>query len=121
MNARGRTGTASLHIAAAKGSVEAVKVLLAAGAVTTYANQRERTCLMDAVAGKHVEVVKLLLQHGADSSINSNKRGCTALMLCNDSTILKLLLAAGADVHCTAHKLGHKLAAALLTRATRDL
>jgi Ankyrin repeats (many copies) len=63
------------------------------------------TCLIAAVIGKHTEPVELLLQCGAAAAINSHYHWCgccgstTALAICGDITIVKQLLAAGADVH----------------------
>jgi Ankyrin repeats (many copies) len=55
---------------------------------------------------KHSAIVKLLLEHGADAVLNTMQcYACTccghvsALMMCKDTAILKLLLAAGGDVH----------------------
>jgi hypothetical protein len=52
--------------------------------------------------------VKLLLEHGAGTAINNlqcNMCTCcgraSALMVCTDTAVLKLLLTAGADVHVT--------------------
>jgi uncharacterized protein len=81
-------------------------VLIAAGADVLCSSDAGATALHTAIAHKHPPVVKLLLEHGADAVLNTvqckmwtNCNPMSALMLCNDSAILKLLLTAGADVH----------------------
>jgi uncharacterized protein len=81
-------------------------MLIAAGANVLHRDSTGGTALHEAVYCKHLAVVKLLLEHGADAVLNTMQ--CTqwdsfapisALMLCEGTTVLKLLLAAGADAH----------------------
>ena len=96
------TGETPLMTCARTGNVEAVKSLLSHVA---DANAKEtlqgHTALMRAVAARHPEVVRALIEGGADVRAHSNG-GFTALLFASqqgdvDST--RLLLAAGADVN----------------------
>jgi ankyrin repeat protein len=91
-----------LRMAADTGSVEIAKLLLAAGADHYSGTQ---LCLHIAVDRQHTAMVKLLLEHGANAMINDMNYICqccgrmTTLMMATDAATVKLLLAAGADVH----------------------
>eukprot|EP00953_Heterococcus_sp_UTEX-ZZ885_P032631 17024-Heterococcus_DN1.PRE.5 len=93
-----------------------MRLLLAHGADVNLSNKagefalhraaRGCTALHEAICYKHLPVVKLPLENGADAVLNSMQcenldidSAISALMLCEDTAILKLLLAAGADVH----------------------
>jgi ankyrin repeat protein len=91
--------------------LQCAEALLDAGADAAYTMESSgSTCLIAAVIGKHTELVELLLQCGAAAAINSQYHWCgccgstTALAICGDVTTVKLLLAAGADVHKTSVK-----------------
>jgi len=90
-------GTTPLHHAAAYGSAEAVRILLAAGADPNARNDFEATPLMWAAA--EPEKVRLLVNQGADVNAKS-KMGRTALWIAaaNDgsSATVKFLLEHGA-------------------------
>eukprot|EP00953_Heterococcus_sp_UTEX-ZZ885_P012883 7363-Heterococcus_DN1.PRE.2 len=82
------------------------EALLAAGSDVLHSDCRGNTVLHLAVRDKQAAIVKLLLEHGAGAVVNTMQckqwvdfDGVSALMMCNDAAILKLLLAAGADVH----------------------
>jgi uncharacterized protein len=103
-------GKTALDVAVNKGHLEYVKALIAAGADVNHCTGNSMTSLHIAVRNGHCETVQLLLEHGAAAVINSRlsvrciKRCCfgqSALIMCSDSAIAKLLLAAGADVHIT--------------------
>ena len=87
-------------IAANSGSVEAVRDLIAHGAHVNAAESRKgQTALMWAAAEGHSDVVKLLIDKGADVKAVS-KSGFTALVFAavkNDAASVRSLLAAGAD------------------------
>ncbi len=104
-----------LTLAADVGNVEAVKLLLAAGAKVNAEGEWEKTAL-HVIAGRHtlgprpsglgkpVEVVKLLLAAGADIHAR-DYRSCTPLQLAATSRtkveleIVEALIAAGSDVN----------------------
>lgn len=93
-------GTSALMIAAAKGYLEVVKVLLMHNARVNAANAAGNTALHFAVQQDDPELVILLLQN--EASVNArNKTGVTPLMLaaeCGNDRIVQHLLVAGADV-----------------------
>jgi uncharacterized protein len=100
-------GTAALEIAAVDGHMRFTELLLAAGADYRHTDHNGDTCLHVAAHFAHTALVQLLLQHGAAAVMN--RRGCwcpccgsgPVLISCRDTATLKLVLAAGADIHCT--------------------
>jgi ankyrin repeat protein len=85
--------------------LENVKLLIAAGAEVTRPTLKGITALHSAAEQGHAAVVKLLLQHGAGAVLNTMQcEMCTccspvsALMMCENAAVLKLLLAVGGDV-----------------------
>jgi uncharacterized protein len=106
------SGTA-LDEAAYYGSVQCAKVLIPAGAIVNRINYDGQYALHTAIRRNHAAVVQLLLEHGATAAMNSvvpvvcldgTDHCCTqttALMLCTTVDTVKVLLAAGADVHVT--------------------
>jgi ankyrin repeat protein len=97
-NVRGKQEVTPLMDAAAFGSVEAVKMLLAAGAAVNAREAFGATALM--FCAGQPEKARLLLNAGADVNARS-KQGRTALLLAafspGASEIVKLLLDKGAD------------------------
>ena len=124
------SGETALMLAARAGSLETVEHLLTRGAhVNAVEGTRSQTALMWAVANKHPDVTKALLDHGADINARSQVRtlvfnmggtrsagsasggialaevpqgGSTPLLFAarsGDVESAKLLVAAGADVH----------------------
>jgi ankyrin repeat protein len=102
----------ALDMAAHKGNVECVKALIAAGADVNNIVSIGYRPLHAAVMRDRAEVVKVLLEHGAAAVLNEivhvrcsgdapQYESGTALMMCADTAIAKLLLAAGVDVHVT--------------------
>jgi len=77
-DASGIVSRAALHKAAAKGELEAVRVLLDAGVSINSTNRWGATSLHLAVRHGHIDVVKLLLDKGVDIYI-TDKQGDTAL------------------------------------------
>jgi uncharacterized protein len=97
----------ALDVAAGEGHVECARALIAAAADVNNADNKGMTSLHLAVQARHSAVTQLLLEHGATAVMNNVVSvsccctGLTALMLCTEADTLKLLLAAGADVHIT--------------------
>jgi ankyrin repeat protein len=91
-----------------EGHVSSAELLIAAGADTGYiVSTTQMTCLHLAVHHKQTQLMQLLLAHTAAAVINSFAHNCsccgatTVLMACSNPATLRLLLAAGADVHAT--------------------
>ncbi len=132
-NAALPSGETALMATARAGGLEAVNALLARGARVNAAEAtRGQTALMWAVANRHPDVTRALLEHGADVAARTVTRrrvynmggsrsagsasrgialeevvegGSTALLFAarsGDVESARLLLAAGADVHDTA-------------------
>ena len=101
-NAALRTGESPLMTCSRTGNVNAVKLLLARGAdPAAKVTQAGQTALMWAVAEKHLDVVRALIEQRADVRARS-KSGFTALMFAaraGDLDSARLLLQAGANVN----------------------
>jgi ankyrin repeat protein len=81
--------------AAETGDIETVKVFLDKGVMVNYANSRQWTALLSATREGHLEIVQLLLKHGADTkSINNALRFAIQR---GHLEIAKLLLENGVD------------------------
>jgi ankyrin repeat protein len=98
-------GCIALHYAAVSGQCDSLGVLIAAGADVLHCDRTGGTALHAALRCSRLAAVKVLLEHGADTVVNavqckkwSDYCQVTALMMCDDTAILKLLLTAGADV-----------------------
>ena len=91
----------SIHEAALKGNIEAVKQHLAAGADVNAKNEDGVTPLDHATLWGHKEIVELLLAKGADLNAKDND-GWTSLHNAayrGHKQIVELLIAEGADVN----------------------
>jgi ankyrin repeat protein len=99
VDVRDRRGTTPLMYAGAVGSLDAMKLLVDAGADVNAKNTFDATALMWAAG--HIEKVRLLLAKGADVKARS-KLGRTPLMLAafhdGGSEIVRLMIEKGADV-----------------------
>src|SRR5260370_1420216 len=99
VNVKDRRGATPLMYAASVGSVDAVKLLLAAGADAKVKNSFDATALMWGIT--NLEKVRLLVDAGVDVNAVTG-RGDTALHFAagaGNVTMVKLLLAKGADVN----------------------
>ena len=87
---------------AGTGNADAVRMLIARGAdVNAKEPSQNQTALMWAAAERHAEVVKTLIEHGADLQART-KKGFSALHFAareGDLEIARLLLAAGIDIN----------------------
>ena len=114
-NARQWTGETPLMICARTGNAETVKLLLSYEAnPNAKENEQGHTALMRAVAAKHSEVVRTLIEGRADVRARSNG-GFTALLFAaqqGDIASARLLLAAGADINEATPKNGTALVVA---------
>jgi ankyrin repeat protein len=113
MDMAGKNGRTALMIAAEKGRVEAVKMLIEKGAGVDYRYEAggyadyyyNDTALMFAARAGHAEVVRILIQAGADV----NAQGAwneTALMSAaqgGSTEVVKILLDCGADPDAAAY------------------
>ena len=112
-------GVTALHVAAEKGHVEVVRLLLEAGAKQDAVDSNGATALHRAAKRGHSEVVRLLLEAGADTG-RTNDVTVTALHLAargGHLEVVRLLLETGAKqdvvdsngktvLHCSAES-GH--------------
>ena len=71
----------TLLLAAEAGDVSAAFDFLQAGSNANESTSTGTTALMKAAHAGHAEVVKLLLQHGADAAAHDSTNGSTALIL----------------------------------------
>ncbi len=91
----------ALWLACARGRVQAVKDLIAAGAVVSSEKPLHRIPLFRAVDNGHIQIVKLLLESGAQVDAR-NSDDLTSLFFAasrGDSAMVKILLQARADVN----------------------
>jgi hypothetical protein len=88
----------SIHQAAAKGNIEAVKQHLAAGADVNAKAGIGWTPLHHAARTGHKEIVELLIDKGADVNVK-NEWGWTPLHHAASKEIAELLIANGADMN----------------------
>ena len=101
VNARlGGDGDTALHRAAARGQVQAVRLLLERGANVNAGDDEGTTPLILASYRGHVEVARLLLERGAAVDAQEMKFRLSSLNHAvgrSDAALVKLLLGYGAD------------------------
>ena len=109
---RAPTGIPVIMTAARTGSMDTVKLLLAHGAnVNAKESARGQTALMWAVAEKHTEVARVLVERGADVHAHSTT-GFTPLLFAaqqGDMDSARMLLEAGAGLNEAAPEDGSAL------------
>ena len=95
VNSLDESGQTPLHLAADRGSVDCVTLLLEAGANVLAADSDGFTALHVAVIANQVDVCRVLLKHGADPTQEDND-GETPLSSCDDDTddVIKTMLLA---------------------------
>jgi ankyrin repeat protein len=114
VHARCHEGETALYTAVQHGHMALAEVLLAAGAEAAAITYTGWTCVSIAVLAKqcNLKMLQLLLQRGAAAVIDRPVRACSccgavsALMMCMEPAMLKLLLDAGVDVHFTTRERG---------------
>lgn len=90
----------ALHEASRRGCPDTVAVLLDAGAKLDAFKAGDWTALMIACASGFAEVVRLLLQHGADVTLKNRLGECAIHLAARQcAECLTLVLQCGADVH----------------------
>jgi hypothetical protein len=91
-----------LILAARHGQVEAMGVLIEAGASPTATDKRGRTPLMSAVQSHNAEAIQYLIENGADVNARDQRQGTALLRAAGtfgDIETVQVLLSAGADVN----------------------
>ncbi len=117
-NAAQTSGLTPLMIAARTGSARAVRALVASGANVNAATVDTRnTALMWAIAGRHPEVVRALVEAHADVHVSA-ANGLTPLLIAarnGDIDTARTLVAAGVDVNETGTERIHVMPFAIVT------
>ncbi|NXQ81286.1 ASB3 protein, partial [Nyctibius grandis] len=96
-------GMCALHLSARRGSLESVRVLLEAGTDPNEATTEATTALFLAVENGHADIVKFLLQHGANVEGPHSWSGWNSLHQAafqGFTEIMKILLEKGASKEC---------------------
>ncbi|XP_027754010.1 ankyrin repeat and SOCS box protein 3 [Empidonax traillii] len=96
-------GLCALHLSARHGALDCLRVLLEAGADLNDATTDATTPLFLAVENKHTEVVKFLLQHGANIEGPHCWSGWNSLHQASfqgSTEIMEILLERGASKNC---------------------
>lgn len=103
VNATDLNGETALYTAVQRGHEKHARILIAAGADIHTTCENQETLLHAAVQGENREILKLLLDSGLEDAVNAaDEDGETALMQAVSEqlySIIRLLLAHGADVH----------------------
>lgn len=105
MTKQSRQDGLALISASERGDVEAVKALLDKGVYIHAQDSKGRCALVAAAYGNQLEVADILIAAGADVNMKDDTIQSAYLISTMESAehlqLLKKLLKAGADVHCT--------------------
>ena len=99
------TGCATpLHIAAARGDINAVKALLEQRADVNKRDKNSSTPLHEAASKGHANIVRLLIEKGADvnATLSDGTTPLTSAVIFGRASVVSLLLEKGADTTITA-------------------
>ncbi|NXY47197.1 ASB3 protein, partial [Ceuthmochares aereus] len=103
INSKTFDGLCALHLSARHGSLESLRVLLEAGADPNQVTTEETTALFLAVESGHIDIVKFLIQHGANVKGPHSWSGWNSLHEASFqgyTEIMKILLEKGASKEC---------------------
>ncbi|XP_069706374.1 ankyrin repeat and SOCS box protein 3 [Phaenicophaeus curvirostris] len=103
INSKTFDGLCALHLSARHGSLESLCVLLEAGADPNQVTTEETTALFLAVENGHTDIVKFLIQHGANVKGPHSWSGWNSLHEASFqgyTEIMKILLEKGASKEC---------------------
>ena len=94
-----RKNITALMIASKNGNIDAVNVLLKAGADTTIVDIYGNTCLQLSVVSNYNKIVQTIIDHGADVNATNNNNHTALVMACvkGNEDAINVLLNAGAD------------------------
>jgi ankyrin repeat protein len=98
---RDNDGDTPLYLAAHKGDLEAVRVLLEHGAVAHVQNKLGRTPLHAAVSSKYPDITRLLLMHNAAAGAQDKDQATPLHIAVKNGKLetIRLLLEHGANPH----------------------
>ncbi|NWH80756.1 ASB3 protein, partial [Piaya cayana] len=103
INSKTFDGLSALHLSARHGSLESLHVLLEAGADPNQVTTEETTALFLAVENGHTDIIKFLIQHGANVKGPHSWSGWNSLHEASFqgyTEIMKILLEKGACKEC---------------------
>ncbi|NWH57008.1 ASB3 protein, partial [Geococcyx californianus] len=103
INSKTFDGMCALHLSARHGSLESLRVLLEAGADPNQVTTEETTALFLAIENGHADIVKFLIQHGANVKGPHSWSGWNSLHEASfqgNTEIMKILLEKGASKEC---------------------
>ncbi|NWR72733.1 ASB3 protein, partial [Centropus unirufus] len=103
INSKTFDGMCALHLSACHGSLESLRVLLEAGADPNQVTIEETTALFLAVENGHTDIVKFLIQHGANVKGPHSWSGWNSLHEASfqgRTEIMQILLEKGASKEC---------------------
>lgn len=109
-------GATPLHFAARNSSIDAISLLLKAGAKLNVESEWGETPLAEAMRAGHLEVVKFLIKAGARIDFKNSRNGRMAIHWPTTAEILKFLIKSGADINAQDNQKYTPLYFAVLSR-----